>query len=74
MAKVTDETGIQFRMLNTKKGPAVHSPRAQADKKAYQFSMKKRVESQNNLFLRQEIADDLIVDNKKWWGLLVKVA
>lgn len=50
MAKVTDETGIQFRMLNTKKGPAVHSPRAQADKKAYQVSMKKRVESQNNLF------------------------
>src|SRR3989338_3161706 len=55
MAKVTDETGIQFRMLNTKKGPAVHSPRAQADKKAYQFSMKKRIESQSKLFLRQEI-------------------
>lgn len=70
MAKVTDETGIQFRMLNTKKGPAVHSPRAQADKKAYQFSMKKRVESQSNLFLRQEIADDLIIDNKKVVGLI----
>jgi tRNA uridine 5-carboxymethylaminomethyl modification enzyme len=70
MAKVTDETGIQFRMLNTKKGPAVHSPRAQADKKAYQFSMKKRVESQSHLFLRQEIADDLIVDNKKVVGLI----
>ena len=70
MAKVTDETGIQFRMLNTKKGPAVHSPRAQADKKAYQFSMKKRVESQSNLFLRQEIVDDLIVDNKKVLGLI----
>src|SRR3989337_1460477 len=70
MAKVTDETGIQFRMLNTKKGPAVHSPRAQADKKAYQFSMKKRVESQSNLFLRQEIVDNLIVDNKKVLGLI----
>ncbi|MDO8745914.1 MAG: tRNA uridine-5-carboxymethylaminomethyl(34) synthesis enzyme MnmG, partial [Candidatus Brocadiaceae bacterium] len=70
MAKVTDETGIQFRMLNTKKGPAVHSPRAQADKKAYQFSMKKRVESQSNLFLRQEIVDDLIIDNKKVMGLI----
>jgi len=70
MAKVTDETGIQFRMLNTKKGPAVHSPRAQADKKAYQFSMKKRVESQSKLFLRQEIVDDLIVDNKKVVGLI----
>ena len=70
MAKVTDETGIQFRMLNTKKGPAVHSPRAQADKKAYQLSMKKRVESQTNLFLRQEIADDLIVENKKVVGII----
>jgi len=70
MAKVTDETGIQFRMLNTKKGPAVHSPRAQADKKAYQFSMKNRVENQSNLFLRQEIVDDLIVDNKKATGLI----
>ncbi len=70
MAKVTDETGIQFRMLNTKKGPAVHSPRAQADKKAYQFSMKNRMENQSNLFLRQEIVDDLIVDNKKATGLI----
>lgn len=70
MAKVTDETGIQFRMLNTKKGPAVHSPRAQADKKAYQFSMKNRVENQGNLFLRQEVVDDLIVDNKKVAGLI----
>src|SRR4030042_1945821 len=40
MAKVTDETGIQFRMLNTGKGPAMHSPRAQADKAAYRLSMK----------------------------------
>lgn len=70
MAKVTDETGIQFRMLNTKKGPAVHSPRAQADKKAYQVSMKKRVESQPNLFLRQEIADDFILDKKRVIGII----
>ncbi|HHT9136540.1 MAG TPA: tRNA uridine-5-carboxymethylaminomethyl(34) synthesis enzyme MnmG [Candidatus Wunengus sp. YC60] len=70
MAKVTDETGIQFRMLNTKKGPAVHSPRAQSDKKAYQFSMKKRVERQSNLFLRQEIVDDLIIGNRKATGLV----
>ncbi|TVL99828.1 MAG: tRNA uridine-5-carboxymethylaminomethyl(34) synthesis enzyme MnmG [Candidatus Brocadia sp. WS118] len=70
MAKVTDETGIQFRMLNTKKGPAVHSPRAQADRKAYQVSMKKRVEGQGNLFLRQEIVDDLILDKKKVIGII----
>lgn len=70
MAKIIDETGIQFRMLNTKKGPAVHSPRAQADKRDYQLLMKKRLENQNNLFLRQEIIDDLIVDNKKVKGLI----
>ena len=70
MAKVTDETGIQFRMLNTKKGPAVHSPRAQANKKDYQLSMKKRLENQNNLLLRQEIVDDLIISDKKVTGLI----
>src|SRR5574341_2207449 len=70
MAKVIDETGIQFRMLNTKKGPAVHSPRAQADKKAYHLSMKRRLESQHNLFLRQEIVDNLIIDNKKVVGIV----
>src|SRR3954469_10742100 len=41
--RVIDETGIQFRFLNRGKGPAMHSPRAQADKKGYQFSMKRRV-------------------------------
>src|SRR6187200_2268931 len=55
MGRCIDETGIQFRMLNRTKGPAMHSPRAQADKKAYQFSMKLRIESQPNLTLRQEM-------------------
>src|SRR4051794_5229092 len=45
MGKVIDATGIQFRVLNRTKGPAMHSPRAQADKKAYQFEMKRRVEN-----------------------------
>src|ERR1051325_10625236 len=44
MGKVIDATAIQFRLLNRSKGPAMHSPRAQADKKAYQFTMKHRVE------------------------------
>ncbi len=59
MGRVIDETGIQFRMLNQTKGPAMHSPRAQADKKAYQFAMKWRVEQQANLTLRQEVVEGL---------------
>jgi tRNA uridine 5-carboxymethylaminomethyl modification enzyme len=53
MAKTTDLTGLQFRMLNRKKGPAVWAPRAQCDKKAYQFRMKWVCERQPNLDLRQ---------------------
>ena len=62
MGRVIDETGIQFRMLNRTKGPAMHSPRAQADKKAYQFSMKRRVEEQPNLSVRQEIVERLEIE------------
>lgn len=62
MGRVIDETGIQFRMLNRTKGPAMHSPRAQADKKAYQFAMKWRIEQQENLTLRQEVVEGLEVD------------
>jgi tRNA uridine 5-carboxymethylaminomethyl modification enzyme len=57
MGKAIDASGIQFRMLNRTKGPAMHSPRAQADKKLYQFSMKHRIEAQHNLTLRQEIVE-----------------
>src|SRR5215510_9353800 len=53
MGKATDMTGIQFRMLNTKKGPAVWAPRAQCDKKAYQFRLKWICEREQNLDLRQ---------------------
>src|SRR5438034_7499453 len=62
MGKVIDATGIQFRMLNRAKGPAMHSPRAQADKKAYQFELKRRVEAQPNLTLRQEIVEALVFE------------
>src|SRR6187399_3753185 len=55
MGKCIDASGIQFRMLNASKGPAMHSPRAQADKKLYQFTAKRLVEEQPNLTLRQEI-------------------
>lgn len=62
MGRVIDETGIQFRMLNKSKGAAMHSPRAQADKKAYQFEMKRRIENQAGLTLRQETVEELITE------------
>jgi tRNA uridine 5-carboxymethylaminomethyl modification enzyme len=62
MGRAIDATGIQFRMLNRRKGPAMHSPRAQADKKAYQFEVKRLVEEQPNLSLRQEIVEDLMTE------------
>src|SRR5438132_5116528 len=61
MAKVIDASGIQFRMLNRTKGPAMHSPRAQADKKLYQFTMKQHVEAQQNLTLRQEMVERIVI-------------
>lgn len=60
MGRVIDETGLQFRMLNRSKGAAMWSPRAQADKKAYQFAMKLRVEDQENLTLVQEMVEGLL--------------
>src|SRR5207237_10878721 len=62
MGMVTDASAIQFRMLNRTKGPAMHSPRAQADKKLYQFTMKHRVEAQPGLTLRQEIVESLVLE------------
>ncbi len=53
MGKVADKTKIQTRMLNLRKGPAVHSLRAQTDRRAYQIEMKKRLEQQENLYIRQ---------------------
>ena len=50
-------------MLNRTKGPAMHSPRAQADKKLYQFTMKHRVEEQPNLTLRQELVEGLLLED-----------
>ncbi|HWB08121.1 MAG TPA: tRNA uridine-5-carboxymethylaminomethyl(34) synthesis enzyme MnmG [Pirellulales bacterium] len=68
MGQAIDATGIQFRLLNRRKGPAMHSPRAQADKKAYQLEIKRLVELQPNLSLRQEIVEDLITerDEQGW--------
>ncbi len=63
MGRAIDATGIQFRMLNRRKGPAMHSPRAQADKKRYQAEIKRLVEEQENLSLRQEAVEDLLTES-----------
>lgn len=69
MGKVTDQTGIQFRMLNASKGPAVWSPRAQADKFAYAAAMKHRLEKVPNLFIKQGTTESLIVEDGKIVGV-----
>jgi len=65
MAKTTDETMINVRMLNTSKGPAVQALRAQIDKYAYSRTMKRKLENQENLLLRYGIVKELIVENGK---------
>src|SRR5579884_118961 len=62
MARNTDRTSIQIRMLNTSKGPAVQALRAQCDKRAYSQAMKEVMESQPNLDVKQASVDDLIVE------------
>ena len=62
MGMFTDATALQFRLLNRGKGPAMHSPRAQCDKKAYQFLAKRTVEGQPGLSLRQEMVDSIVVE------------
>ncbi len=62
MARAIDATGIQFRVLNRRKGPAMHGPRAQADRKAYQQAVLGILQEQENLTLRQETVTDLVVE------------
>ena len=69
MGILADATAIQFRLLNRGKGPAMHSPRAQADKKAYQALAKLTVEEQPGLTLRQEMVEALVVEGGKIAGV-----
>lgn len=69
MALNTDATAIQWRMLNQKKGPSVRAPRAQCDKKAYQFRMKHLIESTPNLDLHQGNVAEILVENDKVYGI-----
>jgi tRNA uridine 5-carboxymethylaminomethyl modification enzyme len=69
MAKNIDATGIQFRVLNTRKGPAVRASRAQADKQLYRLRMKRVLEQQNNLFLKQGEVTSLYFDENELQGV-----
>lgn len=72
MGKVIDATGIQYRMLNSAKGPAVWAPRAQADKVAYQYAMKHRLERTPNLDIKQGTIEDLLIDSDRITGVTTK--
>lgn len=69
MARATDDTGIQFRQLNTRKGPAVRSSRAQVDRHLYRGRMKKAVEEENNLDIRQATVESILVKDDSVDGL-----
>ena len=69
MAKITDQTAIQYKMLNTKKGPAVQSSRTQNDKKRYHMAMKAVIERQPNLDVKQALVEELVVENHHVLGV-----
>ena len=74
MAKVTDKAGIQFRMLNMSKGPAVWSLRAQADRVLYRLAMRNVIESQKNLDVKQALIDKIVVEDEKVKGVLTSLS
>ena len=73
MALATDEGGIQFRILNSSKGPAVRATRAQADRVLYKAAIRKRLENQPNLWLFQQAVDDLMVEGDRVVGAVTQV-
>jgi tRNA uridine 5-carboxymethylaminomethyl modification enzyme len=73
MARATDKGGIQFRVLNARKGPAVRATRAQADRVRYKAAIRATLENQSNLTLFQQAVDDLIVDNGRCVGVVTNM-
>jgi tRNA uridine 5-carboxymethylaminomethyl modification enzyme len=69
MAKATDETGIQFRQLNDTRGPAVRSSRAQVDRHAYRLRMKRTVEGQKNLMMKEATVEEILIDENQVIGV-----
>ena len=70
MALATDEGGIQFRILNSSKGPAVRATRAQADRVLYKAAIRRRIENQPNLWLFQQAVDDLMMEGERVVGVI----
>ena len=73
MAAATDEGGIQFRILNSSKGPAVRATRAQADRVLYKAAIRMRLENQENLWLFQQAVDDIILDSNRAAGVVTQL-
>ena len=73
MALATDEAGIQFRILNSSRGPAVRATRAQADRILYKAAIRQRLENQPNLWLFQQAVDDLMVEGDRVVGAVTQV-
>lgn len=73
MAAATDEAGIQFRILNSSKGPAVRATRAQADRVLYKAAIRRRLENQPNLWLFQQAVDDIILDGERVAGVVTQI-
>src|SRR5687768_13630395 len=73
MALATDEAGIQFRTLNSSKGPAVRATRAQADRLLYRHAVRRRLESQSNLVLFQQAVDDIVLDGAHVAGVVTQM-
>jgi len=73
MAAATDEGGIQFRILNSSKGPAVRATRAQADRVLYKAAIRRRLENQPNLWLFQQAVDDIILEGERAVGVITQI-
>jgi|TARA_B100001079_G_scaffold197911_1_gene171568 tRNA uridine 5-carboxymethylaminomethyl modification enzyme len=73
MALATDKAGIQFRVLNSRKGPAVRATRAQADRVLYKAAIRHTLENQENLWIFQQACDDLIVENQQVRGVVTQM-
>ena len=73
MAAATDESGIQFRILNSSKGPAVRATRAQADRVLYKAAIRHRLENQPNLWLFQQAVDDIILEGDRAAGVVTQI-